>query len=218
MRRDIKREIVETARELFNRQGYNSVSTRDIAQAMGISKGNLTYHFRKKEDIIEAVVREMHSRYRRAPASRTLEELGGLFRRIQSVIHGNAYYFWHYTQLSQLSPEIREMQATVLGNQYRLFDETFANLIREGLLGEEEYPGQHRASIQALLTLCIYWMPQAKLQEGGRPLEDFLHCAWSIVFPLLTPRGKAEYLGTIHRGESPPDRSAHHATGKEASL
>ena len=63
MRKNTKLEILRVAKELFNERGYNDVSTQNIADAMGISKGNLNYHFNKKEDIIEAVVEEMHSHY-----------------------------------------------------------------------------------------------------------------------------------------------------------
>ena len=55
MKKDVKTDILETARKLFNEQGYNGVSMRDIAGALGISVGNLTYYFKRKEDLLEAV-------------------------------------------------------------------------------------------------------------------------------------------------------------------
>lgn len=61
MRKNIKREIIQAEKKQFNERGYNEVSTQDIADAMGISKGNLNCHFKREEDIIEAVVEEMHS-------------------------------------------------------------------------------------------------------------------------------------------------------------
>ena len=47
-----KEAIVITAIELFNEKGTAAVSTNRIAEAMGISPGNLYYHFRNKEEII----------------------------------------------------------------------------------------------------------------------------------------------------------------------
>ena len=35
MKKDVKTDILETARKLFNEQGYNGVSMRDIAGALG---------------------------------------------------------------------------------------------------------------------------------------------------------------------------------------
>lgn len=45
-------KIVETAIELFKRNGYNETSLHDICNACGITKGTFYYHFNAKSDII----------------------------------------------------------------------------------------------------------------------------------------------------------------------
>lgn len=52
-------KIIETALQLFNEQGTKGVTTNHIAAAVGISPGNLYYHFRNKEDIIRAIFEQM---------------------------------------------------------------------------------------------------------------------------------------------------------------
>jgi len=51
-RTNTKEHIVDVAIELFNERGTAAVSTNHIAEAAGISPGNLYYHFRNKEEII----------------------------------------------------------------------------------------------------------------------------------------------------------------------
>lgn len=50
-------EILHSAIELFNRDGVSRSSTNRIADALGMSSGNLHYHFRSKGDIILASYR-----------------------------------------------------------------------------------------------------------------------------------------------------------------
>ncbi|MHB8057558.1 MAG: TetR/AcrR family transcriptional regulator [Desulfuromonadaceae bacterium] len=52
-------KIINTSIQLFNEQGTKAVSTNHIATAIGMSPGNLYYHFRNKEDIIRAIFEQM---------------------------------------------------------------------------------------------------------------------------------------------------------------
>ena len=49
-------QIVEAADRLFYQQGYEHTSFSDIADAVRISRGNFYYHFKTKDDILDAVI------------------------------------------------------------------------------------------------------------------------------------------------------------------
>ena len=44
---------------LFNDKGVDQVSSLEISQALTISYGNLTYHYKKKDDIVLALYSQM---------------------------------------------------------------------------------------------------------------------------------------------------------------
>jgi len=48
--------IVEAANRLFYEQGYEQTSFSDIAGAVRISRGNFYYHFKTKDEILDAVI------------------------------------------------------------------------------------------------------------------------------------------------------------------
>lgn len=52
----IRDQIVETADRLFYEQGYAATSFSHIADAVGISRGNFYYHFKTKDEILDAVI------------------------------------------------------------------------------------------------------------------------------------------------------------------
>ncbi|WP_415717414.1 TetR/AcrR family transcriptional regulator [Roseibium sp.] len=49
-------QIVEAADELFYSHGFGQTSFADIAAAVQISRGNFYYHFRTKDEILDAVI------------------------------------------------------------------------------------------------------------------------------------------------------------------
>jgi TetR/AcrR family transcriptional repressor of nem operon len=51
-----RNHIVKAADQLFYRQGYEHTSFSDIADAVQISRGNFYYHFRTKDEILDAVI------------------------------------------------------------------------------------------------------------------------------------------------------------------
>ncbi len=51
-----REQIVEAADRLFYRQGYEHTSFADIAGVVKISRGNFYYHFKTKDEILDAVI------------------------------------------------------------------------------------------------------------------------------------------------------------------
>ena len=54
-----KELILETALELFNATNTQSATTNHIAKAMGISPGNLHYHYKNREEIVRILYTRM---------------------------------------------------------------------------------------------------------------------------------------------------------------
>jgi AcrR family transcriptional regulator len=54
-----KNSIIQKAIDLFNEHGTAAVSLNALAEALGISTGNLQYHYRSKEEIIRAILEIM---------------------------------------------------------------------------------------------------------------------------------------------------------------
>ncbi len=51
-----KEEIINVAQELFVLKGYENTSTNDILEKVGIARGTLYYHFKSKEEILDAII------------------------------------------------------------------------------------------------------------------------------------------------------------------
>jgi AcrR family transcriptional regulator len=55
-RKNTRTQIVEAADQMFYRRGYEHTSFADIADVVQISRGNFYYHFKTKDEILDAVI------------------------------------------------------------------------------------------------------------------------------------------------------------------
>ncbi|MCG8512112.1 MAG: TetR/AcrR family transcriptional regulator [Rhodospirillales bacterium] len=78
--------IVHAADHLFYRQGYEHTSFSDIADAVKISRGNFYYHFRLKDEILDAVI-QVRIENTRKMLERWESESEKPADRIRSFIH-----------------------------------------------------------------------------------------------------------------------------------
>lgn len=57
-----RNEILDAADELFSQKGFDGTSTKDILEKVGIARGTLYYHFKSKEDIMDALIERYNVR------------------------------------------------------------------------------------------------------------------------------------------------------------
>ncbi len=57
-----KNEILDVAERLFTTKGFDGTSTGDILEEIGIARGTLYYHFKSKEEILDAMISRMMER------------------------------------------------------------------------------------------------------------------------------------------------------------
>lgn len=60
-----KNEILDVAEQLFGTKGFDNTSTNDILNEIGIARGTLYYHFKSKEEILDAMIDRMIRRLAR---------------------------------------------------------------------------------------------------------------------------------------------------------
>jgi AcrR family transcriptional regulator len=56
VRDDTRTRILDTALELIAEKGFAGTSTRELSERLGFTKAALYYHFRTKDDLLEALI------------------------------------------------------------------------------------------------------------------------------------------------------------------
>lgn len=190
-KRDIKAEILSQARSLFNTHGFMNVSMRDIADSLNISVGNLTYHYRRKEELIMAVANDRAQSM--PPHPQTIDQLDGLFRHIMHRLQDNCFLYCHNGQLADFSDELQSFHHHIMEIHRQYIAATISCLQSNGLMKPPEYAGQHACIAEAIHIVCLYWLPYNG-HRGAASEADFLACVWGITYPFLTEKGRSKYI------------------------
>lgn len=194
MARQTKEDILITARELFNEYGYKNISMRDIAKKLNISVGNLTYYFKKKEDLIEEVVMYKHRKYKGILLLKSLDDLNNLFLDMLNTQNENIYYFKHFDELAEISSKIYEIQLATLNKIEKILKECFEELQRKNLVQKVKPKSQIDNLIKCILTVIIYKPIKTKDLNKQDNIDSIISCLWSMIFMYLTDEGKDMYL------------------------
>ena len=116
--------IVEAADRLFYRQGYEHTSFSDIADAVGISRGNFYYHFKSKDEILDAVI-SLRLADRRTMLARWESDGETPADRIRSFIHiliANRVDIKRYgCPIGTMSSELAKLNQAAQGEANKLF-------------------------------------------------------------------------------------------------
>ena len=181
-------QILICAKELFGLYGYDKVSMRDIADRAGISVGNLTYYYGRKERIMLAVLDQINEEVSRpADIPGTLAEVDAMLERFSKIAAQSSCLFRRYSLDEQLGEKMLQCQKNLVRANRGLWAETLRSLERSGQLCGELYSGHYSELITAIQMVYRYWDGYAEMEESiGNRCPQFRQCIWSLLLPNLT--------------------------------
>jgi AcrR family transcriptional regulator len=165
--------ILEVTLELFNRFGEPNVSTTLISAELGISPGNLYYHYPAKDELINA----LFERYERA-----LNELLNASDGVRNV--EDAWFFMHslfetiwayrflYRDLNDLLSKNRLLETRfqgVLKNKTRAIRTLLAGMSHSGAVDMDTREVEPTA--QCMVVVLTYWLSFEYVRDPRNALE-----------------------------------------------
>ncbi|MGB2128161.1 MAG: TetR/AcrR family transcriptional regulator [Flavicella sp.] len=194
------KKIADAARALFNKKGYSNVTVRMIAESLEMSAGNLNYHFKKREDILEAIYFEMVAVF--DERVNTLGSQKITLNTIQNDIHTSikrmvAYrFFWtDLYNILRSNDKINTHFAQAYENRKKGFLWLFDYLTEEGSIqaiprNESELLSENMIGFG---NTCLYnsflYQDEIKQTDINSLTEKMLF----LLHPYLTAKGKKAY-------------------------
>jgi AcrR family transcriptional regulator len=174
-REEIRRKILDTARDLFAREGYDRVTMRRIADAIEYSATTIYNHFEDKDDLVEALCHEDFTRLlgqlEENPLPKdpveTIRQLGIAYARFGQA-HPHQYRFMFMTPQKW---EGRHHELSPPGQQaYALLRAAVAEAIATGRFRKgdvDTFTQVCWASVHGAVALLVTYPPEQ--WPGGAP-------------------------------------------------
>ena len=165
--------ILEVTLELFNRFGEPNVSTTLISAEMGISPGNLYYHYPAKDELINALFDRFE---------RSLNELLHASDDVRDV--EDAWFFMHslfeliwqyrflYRDLNDLLSKNRRLETHVqamLKNKTRAVRSMLDGMARSGAMRMDSRDAETTAT--SMVVVLTYWLSFEYVRDPRKALE-----------------------------------------------
>jgi len=136
---DTHERILAATLELWNERGFTAVPVAEIAAAVGISTGNLSYHFPSKRDLVVALYDRAEKAHlelvREWDPETVLEVLPEWIRALSATMWRYRFLHRDTPHLAMAAPELRaRARSTVLLEGRRQFQAATEALIRAGHL------------------------------------------------------------------------------------
>jgi len=208
--KNTKQRILDASRKMFNEKGYSQVTIRMIALELEMSSGNLNYHFKKREDILEALYFEMAEAF-----DNRIEALNGqaisieyMQLEIQDSLKKMLKYRFFWTDLYnllKLSKKINTHFNKVRKERIKGYQLVFESLIRQGALKKPSFENEYLFLIERMIhysNTCLYASGLYE-KKGKRStfIEDSSFHLLAMLFPYFLIGGrrvfKRIYLGYL---------------------
>ena len=202
-------QIIEAADHLIYQRGYEYMSFADISDAVKISRGNVTFHFKTRDEILEAVIDLRLDRTRRMleqweADGETPEDRIRSF--INILIMNRSKIMLYGCPVGTLCTELAKLDCAALPHANEVFGLFREWLSRQfSLLGckaEADALAMHLlAWSQGIATLANAFQDENFIREEVRQLRDWLQSRAANARKSASRVGKARHL-RIRRGRA----------------
>lgn len=194
-----KQKIINAALDLFNENGMANVRLQQIADEIGISPGNLAYHFKNKEAIVESVqediieqVSAVLSTYRIFP---NLMDFDNQLSKYFAFTKSHPFYFLDLLEIDRHYPAIHAKRQVHISKMISQIRKRFDFNQQRGLIKKETSPELYDEIANVIWVLITFWVAQNVIRRSNQveDMKAFKKMVWNQMYPFFTKAGIAEF-------------------------
>ncbi|MFA5683657.1 MAG: TetR/AcrR family transcriptional regulator [Lysobacteraceae bacterium] len=191
MTRRTRERILETGLALFNELGEPNVTTNHIADELDISPGNLYYHFRNKDDIIEQLFARFEERLDVAlvtPEDRlpTLEDIWLQLHMVYECIWDYRFLYRDLVEILSRNRKLRLHFGRILKRGADNATGVLSGLVRAGIMRASA--DEIRATAGNILLISTFWLNYAAVRgekNEQAAIRQGIHHVMMLIAPFM---------------------------------
>lgn len=196
-----KEKILETALKLYNQQGVNAITSRHIAAEMGISAGNLHYHFRHTDEIIKTLYNNLSASFDQLlPAGHADKTMFQQFRE-SFVLSFELQYkyrfiFLHFVEIGLRIPAIRKDYHRLIIRREHQFIHIFKLLVKEGVFRSDIPDEIWKALVTQLFIIADFWLSNNEITgqlKGKKAIRVYTEKLYAMFYPYMSKSAQANF-------------------------
>lgn len=188
--RDTQRRIKQAATKLFNDYGTSKISTNTIAEYCEISKGNLHYHFKNKQEIIKAIyadiATEIESDWSDDESQPTVSHMAEMHARQLELIWRYRFFYREMAALAKADPELADSIQLNREKRINILVRFFEKLIETGVLKKPRSKESLRYMVVMTWIFTDNWLNFMELQ-GNEDREEVAQLGYDMIIEILYP-------------------------------
>lgn len=192
-----QQKIVKTAIQLFNKNGVANVRVQDIAVAANISPGNLTYHYKTKKALMEAVLRYMKIVQKETFPYQSIIEAPSWVELTQTYLRFQIQFRFFYRdilEIASLLPESKEQYQKQMEKVITFNENGIYLSVGKGFMLPESHKGHYKnLAINAWAILNTWLTVREVLGEDVAQINRGIYGLLELHYPYLTEKGKEFY-------------------------
>jgi AcrR family transcriptional regulator len=192
-----KQRIIEAAISLFNTNGIANVRLIQIADEAGISVGNLAYHYKNKDAIVEAVYSQLIEEFAGVLSEYLTEssllDFDKQISSYYSFFNHNRFYLFNIFEIERSYPAIHGRWQRNISKMIMQLRKRLDYLVDSGSLEKESNEGDFDLFAQLIWITITFWIPQQVIRGKTHHHDMYRKAVWALIIPQLTPKGKEEY-------------------------
>ena len=194
------RRILEHARHAFNERGVGAVGIREIARDLGLSPGNVSYHFPTKEALVTALVREGHAANNAAVSPPVpLGSFADVDTAIRAIMRRDVENRWllrDYAGLLVTMPALRALHEQIQAAREARIDTVVKCLTEAGLLDRDRIKQRGPELRRQVFTQVFFWLPSAVVSapscDPASRLDAHARATMALFLAYCTPAGRRQ--------------------------